>query len=99
MKTIFLSWLAKREADRLRVQAINARRELRDHTRNELARACNLDNRARGLRLYAAWSQPVTERAPVPRGLAALIPGARATTTMPGRALRMIPRPERRMAA
>ena len=44
-------------ANRLENQARHLRRALRDHTRHENQRIQTLENRVRGLRLYAAWSR------------------------------------------
>ncbi len=38
------------------------RRDLRDHTRHESSRIQEAEERARGLRLYAAWSRAFQER-------------------------------------
>ncbi len=44
-------------ASRLEHQARLVRRALRDHQRREATRIRQLEIRARGLRLYAAWSR------------------------------------------
>jgi hypothetical protein len=52
VKVFIACWLASRIESRTR----RLRRALRDHQRAELRRIYALDRRARGLRLYAAWS-------------------------------------------
>ena len=47
---------ARRLAQKLGARARGLRRELRDHDRLEFARIHLAEKRARGLRLYAAWS-------------------------------------------
>jgi hypothetical protein len=48
--------LARRISKRLEREARVYRRDLRDHLRVETGRIRRLEIRARGLRLYAAWS-------------------------------------------
>jgi hypothetical protein len=52
VKVLIARWLASRIETRTR----RLRRALRDHQRAELRRIRATDRRARGLRLYAAWS-------------------------------------------
>jgi hypothetical protein len=52
--------LACRISKRLTREARSYRRALRDHLREENARIRNLETRARGLRLYAAWASGVS---------------------------------------
>ena len=52
VKVLIARWLARRMESRTR----RLRRALRDHQRAELGRIRAADRRARGLRLYAAWS-------------------------------------------
>jgi hypothetical protein len=52
--------LAFRISKRLTREARSYRRALRDHLREETARIRNLETRARGLRLYAAWASGVS---------------------------------------
>jgi hypothetical protein len=51
------SLLSRLAVSRLDRQARVARRALRDHQRSELTRIRDLEIRARGLRLYVAWSR------------------------------------------
>jgi hypothetical protein len=51
MKTFLARWIASRLAGRARV----LRRSLRDYQRREYAQIRVLEERSRGLRLYAAW--------------------------------------------
>jgi len=48
--------LASRTSKRLAREARSSRRALRDHLRKEFALIRQLEIRARGLRLYAAWA-------------------------------------------
>ena len=57
MKPSFKIRTALRLADRLGTRARELRRDLRDHVRNESFRIQEAEKRARGLRLYAAWSR------------------------------------------
>jgi hypothetical protein len=57
LKIFIARWIAHRIEIRTRRQ----RRALRDYQRAELLRIHSADRRARGLRLYAAWSCKVTE--------------------------------------
>jgi hypothetical protein len=52
VKVLIARWLASRIESRTR----RVRRALRDHQRAEVRRIRASDRRARGLRLYAAWS-------------------------------------------
>jgi hypothetical protein len=52
LKVLIAGWLASRIESRTR----RVRRALRDHQRAELRRIHDSDRRARGLRLYTAWS-------------------------------------------
>jgi hypothetical protein len=52
VKVLIARWLAKR----INARARRLHRALRDHQRAELGRIRAADRRARGLRLYAAWS-------------------------------------------
>ena len=52
VKVLVARWLASHIESRTR----RLRRALRDHQRSELRRIRAADRRARGLRLYAAWS-------------------------------------------
>jgi hypothetical protein len=52
--------LACRISKRLAREARSYRRALRDQLREETARIRNLETRARGLRLYAAWASGVS---------------------------------------
>jgi hypothetical protein len=52
MKKTIARWLASRAEHTAR----RIRRDLRDNTRRATAAATRADKRARGLRLYAAWS-------------------------------------------
>ena len=52
VKVLVARWLASHIESRTR----RLRRALRDHQRSELRRIRTADRRARGLRLYAAWS-------------------------------------------
>jgi hypothetical protein len=54
MKLLVAAWLANHMEKRAR----RLRRALRDYERAELRRIHAADRRARGLRLYAAWSRP-----------------------------------------
>ena len=58
MKQSFKNYLALCTANKLSTRARGLRRELRDHYRQEFARIRLAERRARGLRLYAAWSCP-----------------------------------------
>lgn len=60
MKLAFQLHVARRSARRLGAHARKLRRELRDHGRLESARIHRAERRARGLRLFAAWSRPST---------------------------------------
>lgn len=71
MKTTIARWLASRAEHTAR----QIRRDLRDHTRRELTRAARADKRARGLRLYLAWSR---KSAPLVREIADLHAATRA---------------------
>jgi hypothetical protein len=51
MKLLLARWIAGRLAGRARV----LRRSLRDYQRREYAQIRVLEDRSRGLRLYAAW--------------------------------------------
>jgi hypothetical protein len=66
VKVLIARWLASRMETRTR----RLRRALRDHQRAELHRIRAADRRARGLRLYAAWSckekEPMNFRTVVP---------------------------------
>jgi hypothetical protein len=96
MKNTILRTLARWRASRAATRAITIRRDLRDHTRNELHRANVEAHRARGLRLYAAWLTKPTKSAR-PAGLAALIPGAKPRIA-PVRLI-SLPRPVRKEVA
>ena len=50
-------WLAKRKARHLAKQARRERRALRDHQRQQLRGIRAAETRARGLRLFVAWSE------------------------------------------
>jgi hypothetical protein len=52
VKVLIARWLARRMETRTR----RLRRALRDYQRAELGRIRATDRRARGLRLYAAWT-------------------------------------------
>ena len=52
MKKTIARWLASRAEHTAR----RIRRDLRDHNRREQTAAARADKRARGLRLYIAWS-------------------------------------------
>lgn len=52
--------VALRQAKKIGSCARALRRELRDHSRSELLRIRLAEKRARGLRLYAAWSRAST---------------------------------------
>lgn len=54
MKHLLARWLCARAEATARA----TRRELRDHTRREARIAQAADRRARGLRIYAAWTKP-----------------------------------------
>ena len=54
IKRLIARWIAIRTENQTRT----LRRALRDHQRLELARIHEQEKRTRGLRLYAAWSQP-----------------------------------------
>lgn len=56
MKHSFKIRAALRLAHRIGTRARELRRELRDHLRSESFRIYHAEKRARGLRLYAAWS-------------------------------------------
>ncbi|MBE7157575.1 MAG: hypothetical protein INR62_03925 [Rhodospirillales bacterium] len=60
MMQSFSTGAALRQARRIGSRARELRRELRDYTRGELFRIRLAEKRARGLRLYAAWSRPTT---------------------------------------
>jgi len=66
VKVLIARWLASRIETRTR----RLRRALRDHQRAQLRRIRATDCRARGLRLYAAWSckekEPMNFRTVVP---------------------------------
>jgi hypothetical protein len=66
VKVLIARWLASHIESRTR----RLRRALRDHQRAELRRIRAADRRARGLRLYAAWSckekKPMNFRTVVP---------------------------------
>jgi hypothetical protein len=66
VKVLIARWLASRVETRAR----RLRRALRDHQRAESRRIRATDRRARGLRLYAAWSwkekEPMNFRTVVP---------------------------------
>jgi hypothetical protein len=51
MKTLLTRWIANRLESRARAM----RRSLRDYQRREYAYISELEERSRGLRLYAAW--------------------------------------------
>ncbi len=53
IKSLLARWIAGRLGGRARV----LRRSLRDYQRHEYTRIFQLERRARGLRLYAAWTQ------------------------------------------
>ncbi len=53
MKALFARWMAGRLENRAR----SLRRSLRDYQRRESAGINVLEQRSRGLRLYAAWAQ------------------------------------------
>jgi hypothetical protein len=52
--------LARRISKRLAHEARVLRRALRDHQREQSARICTLEQRSRGLRLYAAWASGIS---------------------------------------
>ncbi|HET7237873.1 MAG TPA: hypothetical protein VFI76_02525 [Terrimicrobiaceae bacterium] len=52
MKTLLACWIANRN----QVRARALRRSLRDYQRREYAYITALEERSRGLRLYAAWA-------------------------------------------
>jgi hypothetical protein len=52
LKVMIARWLARR----IEIRRRRMRRALRDYQRAELRRISAADRRARGLRLYAAWS-------------------------------------------
>lgn len=56
--------LSSQSASRLESQARKARRALRDLTRHENSRINSIEKRARGLRLYVAWSRKRTAKTP-----------------------------------
>ena len=66
VKVLIARWLSSRMETRTR----RLRRALRDHQRAELRRIRDGDRRARGLRLYVAWSckekEPMNFRTVVP---------------------------------
>lgn len=62
MKRSYKNHVALRVAHRLSSRARELRRELRDHHRNEFSRILAAEKRARGLRLYVAWSRPPQNR-------------------------------------
>jgi hypothetical protein len=64
IKVAIARWLSLRIQEQTRIE----RRALRDYSRQELGRMRRADIRSRGLRLYAAWSQPGVARfkQPVP---------------------------------
>ncbi len=64
MQPSFKTRAALRLANRIAARARELRRDLRDHTRGESFRIYHAEKRARGLRLYAAWSVPGRESAP-----------------------------------
>ena len=96
MKNTILRTLARWRASRAATRAITIRRDLRDHTRNELHRANVEAHRARGLRIYAAWlaAKPAKAR---PAGFSALFPGT--TTRIAPVRLISLPRPVRKEVA
>jgi hypothetical protein len=51
MKSLLARWIASR----LEIRARALRRSLRDYQRREYAQISVLEERSRGLRLYAAW--------------------------------------------
>ena len=55
--------LSSQSASRLESQARKARRALRDLTRHENSHIGSIEKRARGLRLYVAWSRKRTAKA------------------------------------
>lgn len=59
----FKAILSSQTASRLESQARKARRALRDLTRHENSRIGSIEKRARGLRLYVAWSRKRTTKA------------------------------------
>ena len=74
IKSLLARWIAGRLGGRARV----LRRSLRDYQRHEYTRIFQLERRARGLRLYAAWTQK-TEAIPIwetPENLPLPITGA-----------------------
>ena len=74
IKSLLARWIAGRLGGRARV----LRRSLRDYQRHEYTRIFQLERRARGLRLYAAWTQK-TEAIPTwetPENLPLPITGA-----------------------
>jgi hypothetical protein len=97
MKNIILRTLARWRASRAATRSITIRRDLRDHTRNELHRATIEANRARGLRIYAAWLAPTRRTKPSPAGFSALFPGT--TTRLAPVRLISLPRPVRKEVA
>jgi hypothetical protein len=60
IKSRIARWIAGRLGGRARA----LRRSLRDYQRHEYSRIFQLERRARGLRLYAAWTQK-TEAIPI----------------------------------
>ena len=63
MKHCFKIRAALRQAKKIGARARALRRDLRDHARSESFRIYHAEKRARGLRLYAAWSR-IREVAP-----------------------------------
>jgi hypothetical protein len=57
MKHVFKIRIVLRQANRIGTRARELRRDLRDHVRSESFRIRQAEKRARGLRLYAAWSR------------------------------------------
>jgi hypothetical protein len=64
IKVAIARWLSLRIQEQTRTE----RRAFRDYSRQELGRMRRAEIRSRGLRLYAAWSQPNVARfkQPVP---------------------------------
>jgi hypothetical protein len=58
IKVAIAGWLSLRIQEQTRIE----RRAFRDYSRQELARMRRAEIRSRGLRLYAAWSQPGVAR-------------------------------------
>lgn len=70
LRPLVAKWFARR----LEKRARQLRRALRDHERAELRRIQAADRRARGLRIFAAWSANV--KPVVPRTIVSLDPAA-----------------------